>query len=749
MKRTLTASVVLLISLGAQAQTFVDLTSLLNVDTVLESGGAGIGTPPDPAGRRIDAGTLPAGYTDGSPFSPADGRSPFTFAPLRQSSQDALAIDGQTLDVVDGSYGWLDLAMMGIPEAMAYPFTTVELRYTDATSEQHRFGPIAGWFASPTAYDHTIHRYTDSTAVQTLISFRTDFGAAEAAHIIQERGNGNSDGNRFVDGNGYALYWIEVGALTAGKLGVTVGNNFVVSIATDYFDPDVSTTQGYTVVANSMVIHDGFEHRALGNYKQYDIDLAPYLDPDTGDLFILFTDATPENGWGPYINQIQVFTGTPNVFEAALDPAVDASGATVHAMFRTATDEEKPFLYDNSGSGPSNRGHRFADGSQSITYRFDLPDDVPNASLTVDMANNFIVSLSGASDSTRYFNVGAATTEEAAFLIDSGGSIAGNGYRFADGSAYMIYRFDLPNTVTQAVARINVGNQFVLSAAAGDEDEFVVEQDWVAESGQETRDNSNLAFYYVNLTPYLADNPEKIVRIRLTDGLPSDGWGPYLTGIAIQSSEDTGSMVFTPVLNAQTLFNEDIRTEYNKRYYTLDLASVLAANPTKECFVRFTDGSTSDGWGPGIFWMAVHSGAIDIRSDRLVFPELRTTQGTPTNHSVNLFHRRYPVDPTKTLASVVLPSHHLSQTNHVYLLAATLNQPGAVEGPALTASVTSQGKIRFAWPAAAAAFKLESTPNLGAAASWSEVEDPAQIEGESLVLELDPADPARYYRLVK
>jgi hypothetical protein len=33
-----------------------------------------------------------------------------------------------------------------------------------------------------------------------------------------------------------------------------------------------------------------------------------------------------------------------------------------------------------------------------LTYRFDLPDDVSEAQLTVDMANNFVVSLSGPID---------------------------------------------------------------------------------------------------------------------------------------------------------------------------------------------------------------------------------------------------------------------------------------------------------------------------------------------------------------
>ena len=133
--------------------------------------------------------------------------------------------------------------------------------------------------------------------------------------------------------------------------------------ATEYLDPGVSTTEGYTVVADSMALYDGFEHRALGNLKPYEIDLAPYLARGTGEVYLLFTDGTTSNGWGPFIQQVLLYSGTAKSFEGAIEPPIDASQATVHAQFRTSTDAEKPYLYDNSGSGPSNRGHRFADGS--------------------------------------------------------------------------------------------------------------------------------------------------------------------------------------------------------------------------------------------------------------------------------------------------------------------------------------------------------------------------------------------------
>ena len=748
MKPTLLPGLLAFAAVCAHAQTPVDLSALFTVDAVLEPGGVGLDGGLDADGRRLDAATLPAGYADGTPVRTADGRALFQFAPLLQPGLDALVMDGQLIEVPEGRYMSLDLALLSTPGALGNPFGGIEFQYTDGTIQTNRLGPVAGWFNSPTSFDHTLYRFTDSSEVQTLATFRTDFGEEESLYLMEERGNGNSGGNRFVDGTGYVLYRFgDLGGLSEAKLGVTVGNNFVISVASAMHEPSFST-EGYTVVADSMVIHDGFEHRALGNLRQYDVDLAPFLAEGTGEIYLLLTDATPANGWGPYLQQILLYTGTTKNFEDALDPVVDAGTSTVHAMFRTGTPAETPHLYDNQGSGPSNRGHRFADASGSITYRFDLPDAVTAASLAMDLANNFVVSLAGASETVRYANVVAATSEEAAYLVDEGGSIAGGDFRFADASAYMVYQFDLPDDVTTAFARIHVGNQFVIEAA-GESGEFVVEKDWVAETGEETRDNSNLDFYTVNLTPYLADNPSRIVRLRLSDGLPFDGWGPFLKSIAIQNRAESGDATFTTVLESQALFGEDIRNEWNKRYYTLDLATVLANNPQKEFYVRFTDGSTADGWGPGIFWIAVHTGPIAIETDRLVFDDLKTTLGDPAGYGAALLYRRYPVQGDKTLTRILLPLQSATESNQVHLLAATLSAAVPIEPPVLAAAATADGRVRLSWPASATGHQLSVAPSLFTPSPWSRLPGEPAVDGDSLTLTLTvtPDDPAAFYRL--
>lgn len=724
----------------------LDLSSLFDTDAVLEPGGTPLSDPLAPNLERIDGQTLPVHHVDGTPSMTVDGRASFLFAPFRSASLDAVAINGQTLTVPSGRYSALDLALMAAPGSYGNPFTAVEFRYADGWTVTQRFGPVPGWMASPTAFDHAFFGYTDSSGVQMLTSFSADWGDVEAGYILQQRGNGNANGVRFVDGTGYVLYDIPIDwDITEATLGITVGNNFVISVATDYANPELSFTEGYTVLANSMELHDGYEHRALGNLRLYEFDLAPFLVGGPGGIYLLFTDATPGNGWGPYIVDISVYTGENLIFGETIVPSIDISQAVVYAGFLANGEQaEAPYLYDNSGSGPSNRGHRFADASGSITYRFDLPDDVTDAQLTVDMANNFVVSLSGPIQQQRYALMTPGAADELDFLVDEGGSILGGHFRFADGTAYMIYEFDLPDDLTSAIAQITVGNQFVIAVAAGD-GAFVVERDYVAETGIEIRDNSNLDVYEIALDPYLVANPNNIVRIRLSDGQPADGWGPFLTRIAIVDQPGDGQGDFETVLRSTDLFGGlDIRNERNKAYYTIDLSPVLEANnPNKEVFVKFTDGSPNDGWGPGIFWMAVHSGPITVHSDRLVFDELKAMNGQPDMFGLTLLHRRYPVDPSKDLEQIVLPFQPAAQSNTAYLLGATLNP--AIVAVRLAARTDDGQALRLSWPIAAEGYQLEVSDDL--TGEWTAADVIPTAVGDQWEVGIPLEIGARFFRL--
>jgi hypothetical protein len=275
-------------------------------------------------------------------------------------------------------------------------------------------------------------------------------------------------------------------------------------------------------------------------------------------------------------------------------------------------------------------------------------------------------------------------------------------------------------------------------------------KNYVAETGNEIRDNSNLDFYTVNLTPFLASNPSKVVRIKLTDGVPADGWGPYLRSIEIVDSESSGALLYTEVLNSQTMFGEDLHNEANRNYYTIDLSTVLTNNnPTREVNIRFTDGSTSDGWGPSLYWMAVYSGEIEINTDTLVFPALKTTLGDPALRPVGLLARNYPLDASKTLTAIQLPEHPEDQTSHVYLLAATLNAGTTGGGePALQVARVKATTLRISWPAAEG-FRLQTSTTVGSGAQWGDSNATVQNAGGVMSAEVPTGGQASYYRLIK
>ncbi|HEX7858935.1 MAG TPA: hypothetical protein VF773_01270 [Verrucomicrobiae bacterium] len=749
--KKLTIALAAFVSPYIHAQTYVDLSQSFNADVFLETGGTGLGDPLDDAGRRIDAGTLPTSFADGSTVTSTNGRATFRFAPLKTQSVDAVMIDGQRIDVTDGRYSSVDLALLSAPGAFANPFSMIDFIYGDGSTNSVRLGPVAGWFSSPTVFDNALFRYSDQSAVTNHVTFPTN-GDADVDYLTQSAGNAISGGWRFADGNGYLLYRLDTTGIDAAKLGVTVGNNFVVSVATNYNDPGISVTEGYTKLASSMEIY-GVEHRSLGNLKEYEFDVTPYLATGTGELYVLLTDGSTGDGWGPFVQRIRLFEGEALNFEERLRPSINTNDATVYASFQIASAEETPYLFDNSGSGPSNRGHRFADANGSLTYRFDLPDNVTDAKMTVDMENNFVVSIAGPAQGTSYAKFTANTETENTYLVESFGTATQPNARFADASGYIIYEFDLPDTVTTAFARVQVGNQFVISAAAGADGEYSVLRDYVAETGNEIRDNSNLDFHTVNLTSFLASNPTKVVRIKLTDGQPVDGWGPYLRSIEIVDSENSGALNYTEVLNSQTMFGEDFHNEANRGYYTINLSSVLTNNNAgREVNIRFTDGSTSDGWGPSLYWMSVYSGEIEIHSDSLIFPNLKSTQGDPASRPVGLLARNYPLDPAKTLTAIQLPEHPADQTSEVYLLAATLNGGGPVTEPLLTVARVDADTLRISWPVTEG-FRLQFTPTLGAAggggAQWSNSNASVQTNGEVASVEVNTTGETGFYRLIK
>jgi hypothetical protein len=726
------------------ASPYLDLHTLFDSDVFLEGGGVGLGSGLDANGSRVDSGTLPFSYADGVPIATQDGRATFKFGNFKLESLDAAAINAQSIAVPAGQYASLDLALLDAPNAFGWPFGAIVFNYADGSKDTNRFGPVAGWMNSPSAFDHTILAATDNGAVTTYADFATTGGSDEATYLYVDYSSGVDASRRFCDANRYAVYQIPVSnGLAHASLGITVGNDFVISVATS-FGPDndpanfPDRTNGWTLLANSSTIYGHSEHNNA-NLKEYTFDVSTQLADQTGNIYILFTDATPTDGWGPFMQRIRLYNGTPVYYSQRLDPAVNTSAATVYAMFDVATTNETPYLYDNSGNGPSNRGHRYADGAGYLSYRFAFPANTANAKLTMDLANNFVVSLRGPGDPVvTYASFVPFTSGESNHIVELS-CCTGNdgGHRFMDANEYVIYQFTLPTGASNALAHIQIGNEYLVQVRSG------TSGDWTTELSE--LNQGGVVFRDVDLSAYLTNNPAKIIQIRIGDTSTADGWGGYLVGMSIVNHLDTAA--WQPVLNSQTLFGDDVHNEYNKGYYTIDLSSALVNNPTKEVFVKLTDGSMGDGWGPGIFWMAAYSGDIDIQSDRLVFNGLKSTLGEPTqNYGLDFLRRRYPLNASKTLSSIVLPAKPTDPgtTNSiVYLLAATLNAAPPNLGIALQPGNT----VLLSWTTNASDYSLQSTTNL-APSYWLPVTASTGVVGDQITVTQSVAG-TRFYRLVK
>ena len=87
---------------------------------------------------------------------------------------------------------------------------------------------------------------------------------------------------------------------------------------------------------------------------------------------------------------------TSNLGTARDSATVAVIGDTVE--FSPGTDAETPWLFDADGSqldGPAYDGRgRFTDGNTHATYKFQLPSDVSGGTLTLELANEFVVETS-------------------------------------------------------------------------------------------------------------------------------------------------------------------------------------------------------------------------------------------------------------------------------------------------------------------------------------------------------------------
>ena len=101
----------------------------------------------------------------------------------------------------------------------------------------------------------------------------------------------------------------------------------------------------------------------------------------------------------------------------------------------------------------------------------------------------------------------------------------GEAFRFADGTASVTYRFDVPATAAALAATVEMWNQFKVSASSdGAAWQVVLQED------DPVRDASNRDEYAIDLSRFAGAST---VYLKFEDALPQDGWGPAIRSIDV------------------------------------------------------------------------------------------------------------------------------------------------------------------------------------------------------------------------
>ncbi|WP_020580268.1 GxGYxYP domain-containing protein [Actinopolymorpha alba] len=120
--------------------------------------------------------------------------------------------------------------------------------------------------------------------------------------------------------------------------------------------------------------------RNTSNRQVYEFDISAFAGGEK--VYFRMQDSQPSDGWGGALHQL----------------TLKADG-TVVADFAIGTDTERGVLFDRGGAGfkpqtPTEDSHRFADGNSYFIYELSVPAGARQLTLSLDMFNQFLVSVS-------------------------------------------------------------------------------------------------------------------------------------------------------------------------------------------------------------------------------------------------------------------------------------------------------------------------------------------------------------------
>lgn len=274
----------------------------------------------------------------------------------------------------------------------------------------------------------------------------------------------------------------------------------------------------------------------------------------------------------------------------------------------------KPFVLQITGSALEDRPNsRFMDGTSVLTYELSLPADLIDATLKLDMWNNFVVQLSKDGGTTYSTVLNSRQifgkdvhdgSNRAVFSVGLYDWLQDNPakklrVRFTDGSTSDGWG---PQVFKVAVTR-RTDIQTLVSITPNVND---VQADKTLKpfvlacsgSANEYRPDSRFMDGTSELI-YELDLPNQVTNATLKLNMHNN----FVVGLMKEGESD-----FTEVLNSEAMFGSDVHDGSNRRIYEVDLGPWLRDNPNRKIQVRFTDGTTSDGWGPQVFKVLVTQG---------------------------------------------------------------------------------------------------------------------------------------------
>lgn len=199
------------------------------------------------------------------------------------------------------------------------------------------------------------------------VAFNADNTDAETVYLYENNDSAMDNGHRYADGNASWIYKINLdSAVSKATLTLDIGGDYVVDLSRDG-----------TNWSNAAHASGGL------NRTTENCNISGWLTGNPSKtVYVRFKDGSPQNGYGPSLYRLSVST----------------EGAGANLVAPSYADNQ--YIVQNTGN--IDNDHRFADGNDTVIYKFDLNDSVTAGSMVLDIGGEFNVDIS--KDGTTWSN---------------------------------------------------------------------------------------------------------------------------------------------------------------------------------------------------------------------------------------------------------------------------------------------------------------------------------------------------------